>query len=151
MTKVRAALHKQKGEEHLADLADRLTEGAWEDLAESWRLARQIEEMAAARSALRGSDVDAELMGELEQQDLPTQPSVVAADYRSIAVERSNRAKLRDQIAKFNGLDHLKQRELALRERQAEAAERGAKAATDLAAQLGQHGWLCAVPEGPEE
>ena len=107
LQQARRAIRKAQGEEHLADLAQELTEGSRDDLADSWRLACQIEEMALARAALQGAEVEAALQGDVAQQNLPTQPAAIAADYRTIAAERANRSALRRDIARFNGLDKV--------------------------------------------
>ena len=198
LAQVRAALLKQKGEAHLANLADRLTEGAWEDLADSWdtslaagvpRQRRRVSvgvpkalryrvmqrDGFVCRYCGRGApDVELEVdhiepvsaggtdtpenlatacldcnRGKGGIEGDPDEMVDLPPDYRVLAVERSNRAKLRDQIAKLNGLDHLKQRELAIKERQAEAQAAASAKSGDLLQQLAD-GLLCGPPEGPE-
>lgn len=144
LQQAKAAIVAQKGAEHLADLADRIAEGAWEDLADSWRV-----------SSLEPVEVTEEdpVTGGL------TKVRILAPDFKALALERSARAKLRDQIAKAYGLDPARAAELELR-RQAQqqtldlekqkseqrAAE--AKKSGDLL-QLLADGLLCTPPTGP--
>lgn len=145
LVQAKAAVRKQKGEEHLADLADRIAEGCWEDLADSWRV-----------SSLEPVEHEEEdpVTGGL------TKVRILAPDYKALALERSARAKLRDQIAKAYGLDPARAAELELR-RQAQqqtldlekqkAEQRAAevKKSGDLL-QLLADGLLCTPPTGPE-
>lgn len=113
------AIREQKGAEHLAELADRLTEGAWEDLADSWRV--------AALEPVETTEEDP-VTGGL------TKVKVLAPDFRALAAERMARAKLRELIAKWNGMDPIRQAELEMKRKTADAAERGAAAAEGLLA-----------------
>lgn len=134
LTQAKAAIRKQKGQAHLANLADRLTEGAWEDLAQSWE-----EGELAAESLYVDKNGD----------------SHTIRDHKAIAMERATRAKIRESIAKFNGLDphkvaelELKRQELELKKRSAEAQERGVAAAEGLLAAWGA--WDCGEPSDPD-
>ena len=106
LAQAKAAIRKRQGEDYLAELAQSLTEGAWEDLADSWSRADQ----AAA-----------------------------SKDWRSVAMERANRAAIRRDIAKFNGLDKIEiQLDLSprLAKAFADAAKDYANAQRERAAQL---------------
>lgn len=120
----RAVIRRRKGEQALVDLAARLTDGAWEDLADSWRVAERAE---AETVWLDPKDEDA------------TRVEVPAPDWKTVNFERANRVKLRELIIRANGLDpnkvaelELKRQELELKKRQAAAQERFAAAGEDL-------------------
>lgn len=127
LVQAKAAIRKQKGAKHLADLADRMTEGAWAEMADSHRVSERAE------AVTEWTDLRIELP---------------CPDWKTIATERANRIKLRDQIAKFNGLDPIKTAELELKRRQADALDRGAKAAEGLLQQWAA--WDCGAPDDPD-
>lgn len=117
------AIRAEKGAEHLADLADRLTEGGWSVIARGW------DDMEQARAA---------------------------EDWKAVAQLGSLQAKMRELIARFNGLDphkvaelEMKRQELALKREALEAQRATSATSADLLQQLAD-GLLCGVPEGPE-
>lgn len=115
LTQAKAVVRRQKGEEQLADLADRLTEGAWEVIA------RTYGDTEAARES---------------------------GDWRAVASLALIQAKMRELIAKFNGLDPLKREELRLRREALEAQKAQAAGSQEVLEALAQ-GLLCAPPTGP--
>lgn len=137
-------IREQKGDEHLAELADRITEAAWQDVAESWRVS-SIE------------PVETEKVDEWTGGIIKTR--VLAPDYKALALERGNRVKLLGLVMKATGIDPARAAELELRrqaqqqtmdleQRKAEAQAAASAKSGDLLQQLAD-GLLCGPPTGP--
>lgn len=133
-------IREQKGDDHLADLADRITEAAWQDVADSWRVS-SIEPVETTE--------EDPVTGGL------TKVVVLAPDYKALAAERGNRVKLLGTVMRATGLDPARMAELDLRrelfglkKRTADAAERQAAAAEGLLARWSE--WDCGTPSDPD-
>ena len=86
LQQARSAIRKQKGAEYLADLAQELTDGSRDDLANSWEDAKLAED-----------HIYIDPRGEVHPY----------RDFKAIAIERGVRSTLRRDIARFNGLDKI--------------------------------------------
>lgn len=98
---VRTKLRRRRSEEFFLDLADRLTAAAQRDLADSWDTSEKATDFEVWNKA--GED------------------KLIVSDFKALAAERSTRTRLLESIARFNGLDPLKQQDLALKQRLVEA------------------------------
>jgi len=98
---VQSTLRRERTKEFFLDLADRLTAAAQQDIADSW--------------------ATSEKASDFEVWDKTGTQALTISDFKALAMERSNRTRLIESIARFNGLDPLKQQDLEIKQRLAEA------------------------------